>query len=169
MTDIDRKLLLDINCGRLTIEQFYNQFQVDIRGSKDYVLKEIRNAIDKGDIDELDLVISLIWLSGIDNQFTDILNELLINKNHRSHQFITKSIQEIKSPSSIPYIRKILQSNFEYLTYTCSDSDAIAKWFSWALYSIGTKEAIELMKEYSNSDDEGIKNEMAYRLTKVIE
>jgi hypothetical protein len=113
------------------------------------------------------IAVSLIRLSGPDKQFINILNELLINPNHRSHQFITKTIQEIKSPSSIPFIRHALKSNFDYLNYTGSDSAAIAKWFSWALYSIGTMDAIELMKEYSNSSDDGIKKEMTYRLSKV--
>jgi len=43
----------------------------------------------------------------------------------------------------------------------------IAKWFSWALFSIGTKEATEVIKEFSNSKDEGIRNEMIYRLNKI--
>jgi hypothetical protein len=64
-------------------------------------------------------------------------------------------------------VRKVLENNFDYLQYTCSESSTIAKWFSWLLYSIGTKEAIELMREYSNSEDEGIANEMRYRLKKM--
>lgn len=167
MTDTERELVTKVNSGQLTTEQFHQQFPVDIRKSKDYVIREIRIAIDNENIDELELAISLIWLAGTDKQFVDILNELLIYPNHRSHQFVTKTIQEIKSPSSVPFIRQVLQNNFQFLAYTCSDSDAIAKWFSWALYSIGTTDAIELMREYSNSSDEGIRKEMIYRLNKV--
>ena len=71
------------------------------------------------------------------------------------------------SPKTVPFVSKVLESNFDFLEYTYSDSDAIAKWFSWLLYSIGTAEAIDLMKEYSNSNEEGIKNEMLYRLKKI--
>ncbi|NOS91207.1 MAG: hypothetical protein HOP30_04755 [Cyclobacteriaceae bacterium] len=167
MTNAERELVTKVNSGQLTIEQFNQQFPADIKKSKDYVINEIRSAIDNGNVDDLELAISLIWIAGVDKQCVDILNELLINPNHRSHQLVTKTIQELKSPSSVPFIRQMLQSNFEYLAYTGSDSDAIAKWFSWALYSIGTSDAIELMNEYSNSSDEGVRKEMAYRLSKV--
>lgn len=43
----------------------------------------------------------------------------------------------------------------------------MAKWFSWALFCIGTKEAIEVMKEHANSKAKGIKYEMRYRLKKI--
>jgi hypothetical protein len=106
-------------------------------------------------------------LSGDISKYVDILNELLINPNHRSHQEIAKTLQDYApSPSTVPFVRKVLESNFDYLEYTCSDSDAIAKWFSWILCSIGTTEAIDLKKQYSKSSDEGIRNEMLYRLKK---
>jgi HEAT repeat protein len=167
MTDQEKILLFEVNSGQLTTDEFYRKFPADIRKAKDYVVREIQDSIKQGDTEELDIAISLIWLSGTDELFIDILNQLLINPNHRSHQFVTRTIQELQSPTSVPFIKQVLESNFSYLTYTCSDSDAIAKWFSWALYEIGTKDAIKLMKEYSKSPDEGIRKEMIYRLKKV--
>jgi hypothetical protein len=167
MTDRERELLFECNMGRLSDEEFLRLFPKDLSNSKSYIIDVIRNAINKEDIEQLDATISLIWFSRKQEDFVDILNELLLNPNHRRHQEITKSIQDIRSASSVPFIRKVLESNFEYLQYTCSESDAIAKWFSWALYSIGTNDAIELMKEYSRSEDDGIRNEMTYRLGKL--
>lgn len=95
------------------------------------------------------------------------LNQLIINPNHCSHQSLVKHLQDdLKYPSSVQYIRKALESNFDYLQYTGSEDRVIAKWFSHALHSIGTKDAIELMKEYSNSANHQIKDEMRYRLLK---
>ncbi len=105
--------------------------------------------------------------SGENTKNIDILNELLLVPFHHHHQAITKLLQDIKNPSSIPFIKKVLESNFDYLEYTCSESDAIAKWFSWALYCIGTVEAVEVMKDFANSEDQGIRQEMQYRLDKV--
>jgi hypothetical protein len=113
------------------------------------------------------MTIALIWLSGNTANFIDLLNELLINPNHRSHQRIAKALQHTPSPTTVPFVRKALESNFDYLEYTFSDSDVIAKWFSWLLYAIGTPEAIDLIKEYSHSTNEGIKKEMLYRLKRV--
>lgn len=168
MTDQDKQLLAEFDYGIITSDTFLNNFSVDIKSDTDFVKTEMINAIATSDPDEIQMTLALIWLSGDISKYVDILNELLINPNHRSHQLIAKTLQdEAPSPSTVPFVRKALESNFDYLEYTCSDSDAIAKWFSWLLYSIGTTEAIDLMKEYSNSSDEGIRNEMLYRLKKV--
>jgi hypothetical protein len=73
----------------------------------------------------------------------------------------------LKTPSSVPFIRKVLESKFEGIPYNGSNSRSMAKWFSWALYSIGTEEAIEVIKDHANSEDEGIREEMRYRLKKL--
>ena len=103
----------------------------------------------------------------IDDSTITLLNELLVSPGHEEHQQVAKLLQNIKSPSTIPFVRKALESNFDYLEYTCSDSNAIAKWFSWLLFSIGTEDAINLIKEYTKSTDKGIRKEMIYRLSKV--
>jgi hypothetical protein len=115
----------------------------------------------------LDEAIDLIYQTGNDAQFTDILNTLLINPNHHRHQFVTKCIQTNKSPSSVPYIQQVLEKGFDDFAYTCSESGVVAKWFSWALFAIGTKEAIDLIRKYAQSDDVGIREEMVYRLSKL--
>lgn len=167
MTEKDKQLLIDLEYGRISYDQLLKKLSVDIKKDTEFVRKEINEAIEKAEPEEIGRTLPLIWLSGDIYKYIDILNELLINPNHRKHQQIAKGLQDSPSPTTVPYIRKALESNFDYLEYTCSESNAIAKWFSWLLYSIGTPEAIELMKEYSNSNDEGIRNEMLYRLKKV--
>ena len=103
----------------------------------------------------------------INDSTIELLNELLVAKGHRQHQLIAKILQDVKSPSTIPFVRRALESNFDYLEYTCSDSDAIAKWFSWLLFSIGTEDAIDLIRVYTQSTDDGIREEMIYRLNKI--
>ena len=128
---------------------------------------KIKKAVKEKNVKELDSAILELWSSKKYFEYVDILNELLLVPFHYHHQEITRALQDIRSPSSIPFIRKILETNFDYLEYSGSDSDSIAKWFSWALFSIGTNEAIELMKEYANSTDKGIRDEMNYRLNKL--
>ena len=168
MTDQDKQLLAQLDYGSITNNTFLKTFSVDIKNDTHFVRTEVKNAIATSDPDEIQKTLALIWLSDDISKYVDILNELLINPNHRSHQQIAKTLQdEAPSATTVAFVRKALESKFDYLEYTCSDSDAIAKWFSWLLYSIGTTEAIDLMKEYSNSSDEGIRNEMLYRLKKV--
>jgi hypothetical protein len=168
MTAIDKQLLIDLNDGRLTVDNFLNRFSINLKYDNNYIRTEIEAAIQSADTDRLQITIPLIWFSADIPNFIDLLNELLTNPNHRSHQVIAKNLQDIApSPTTVPFVRKVLETNFDYLTYTGSDSSSIAKWFSWLLYSIGTEEAINLMKEYSKSEDEGIANEMLYRLNRI--
>jgi hypothetical protein len=83
-------------------------------------------------------------------------------------KYVAKALQDhVKSSSSIPFVEQALATRFDYLTYTCSDSGVIAKWFSWLLFEIGTPEAIAVMRRYADDPDEGIREEMRYRLAKV--
>jgi hypothetical protein len=168
MTETDKQLLIDLHSGKVAFDDFLNRFSVDVRSDKNFIRVEMEAAIQSAQQDRIQMTIPLIWFSADIPSFVDLLNRLLINPNHRSHQVIAKTLQDIApSPTTVPFVRKALETNFDYLAYTCSDSDVIAKWFSWLLYSIGTNEAIALMKEYSNSANEGIANEMRYRLSKV--
>ena len=167
MIESDKQLLVELDYGIISTDTFLKLFSVDIKKDSDFVTNEMLAAIASSDADEIQITLPLIWLSADTSKYIGILNELIINPNHRSHQQVARALQDTPSPTTIPFIRKALESNFDYLEYTYSESDAIAKWFSWLLYSIGTNEAIELMKEYSTSKDEGIRNEMLYRLKKV--
>lgn len=168
MTDKQKQQLSQYHAGKINIDALLSVFPVDLRQDENYIINEVRNAIQNADPDEIDQSIHLMWLSENLSAFTDLLNELLVNKNHTQHQYIAKALQDdIKSPSSIPFIEKALATHFDYLAYTCSDSGVIAKWFSWLLYEIGTPEALAVMERYAEDPDEGIRNEMRYRLRRV--
>lgn len=167
-TERDKHILTDLYNGNISEDVFIRSFSVNVKQDAAFVTKEIRTAIESQDPEEMEKSLLLLWLSGDITKYIDTLNELLVNPHHRSHQQIAKALQdEAPSASTIPFVRKALESNFDYLQYTCSESGSIAKWFSWLLFSIGTKEAIDLMKEYADSPDEGIANEMRNRLKKV--
>jgi hypothetical protein len=168
MNSQDEQLLADLDSLKIDAETFLSRFSVDIEQQPDFVASEMKKAISTSDPTNIRKTLNLIWYSGDIGRYIDILNELLINPSHREHQRIAKELQDkAPSPSSVPFIRRVLESNFDYLEYSCSDSSTITKWFSWLLYSIRTPEAVALMKEFSNSSDEGIRNEMRYRLNKM--
>ena len=128
---------------------------------------KVREAIKKGDIDKLDeAILELLAIEDISN-YVNLLNELLLVTSHRQHQYIARTIQDFEISSSIPFIDKVLDSKFEGIPYTGSDSDSMAKWFSWALYCIGTEQAIDVIKKHTHSEDVGIRKEMRYRLGKI--
>ena len=98
---------------------------------------------------------------------TEVLNEMLVIKEHCKHQEITRELQNIGHPSSVEYIDMVLKDGFEHLAYNGSESDVIAKWFSHALKSIGTEDTVAIIAKYSQSNDKGIRSEMSYRLSKI--
>ncbi len=128
---------------------------------------KIRKAIQDKNQEELDSAIEELLYETDCSNHADILNQLLLVPFHYKHQYIARKIQDLKVTSSVPFIRKVLESKFEGIPYNGSDSYSMAKWFSWALYCIGTEEAIEVIKDHANSEDEGIREEMRYRLKKL--
>lgn len=124
-------------------------------------------AITRQDSQLLDFAIEQLF--GVKNQqdYLDILNQLLLIPYHTRHQEVAWRLQQIGSPDTVPFVRQVLESRFGYLEYTCSESEAIAKWFSHLLWNIGTPEAIALIEEYAQSSDEGIQGEMQYRLRRI--
>lgn len=97
----------------------------------------------------------------------DTLNRLLVLPSHKQHQAVTREIQKLRSPTSVPYIQQILENGFGFLGYTSSEDGVIAKWFSHALADIGTPEAIDLIRQHAQSSNEEVAEEMAYRLEKI--
>lgn len=168
MTEEEKKLVINRRSGQLGELEFKDQFPLEKYADKTRINAQIGTAILKEDFQELELLIYLLlWVLPDTDNYFDSLNKLLVTPGHQDHQEIARRLQALKSPSTIPYIRKALLSNFDYLAYTGSDSDAIAKWFSWLLVAIGTDAAVQVLKECSHSSDVGIRNEMTYRLKKL--
>lgn len=166
MTDKQIQILSDYHSRKIPRGEFLQEFGKEIEDVK-FIKKEIKTSIKTKNEENIERAISLIWFARNYEEFIDELNILLLEPNHRNHQLITKTIQDLGNPKSIPFIKKALETNFDYLEYTCSNSDVIAKWFSWALFSIGTENAINVIKEYTKSEDDGIRDEMIYRLNKL--
>lgn len=129
MTETEIQLLHAFDSRKLTQVLLLEKFPTDLRHDRVYIASVVQRVIASGDAPLLDLAILLIWPSGDPATFTDLLNELLVDPNHHGHQAITKTLQDIKSPSTIPFVEKPLATHFDYPNYTCSDSDVIAGWF----------------------------------------
>jgi len=97
------------------------------------------------------------------------LGELLLMSNHRHHQGVTMAMQQLADPAGIAAIRARLDTGFDDLAYTCSDDIVIAKWFSHALWKIGTPEAIALIRRHASSANAQVAEEMTYRLERIAQ
>jgi hypothetical protein len=165
------KLLEDFENDEISLDDldaiFEEQFSIDLFRDVNYLHSEIDAAILEKDENKLNLLMNILWIIRPKRKAINVLNKLLLFPHHKQHQAITKGIQEIADPCSIKYIAQILEQGFENFEYTFSEDATIAKWFSWALYSIGTEDAIDVMKKYSKSSNSEIAGEMLYRLSKI--
>lgn len=134
---------------------------------KAYIIGELKLRFESDIPQEINRITDEIIATKSYKDFTLILNELLLYPNHKSHQYVARLLQSIADSSSIPYVRKVLESNFEYLKYTSSDPIVITKWFSWLLVAINTDEAIDLIQEFAKCKNKGIRDEMKYRLRRI--
>lgn len=134
---------------------------------KNHILEQMAAAIAAADWDAQEAVVDLAC--GIDDADlkAEALNGLLAMPGHELHQQVTMEIQQLKSASSVSVIEAVLEGGFDYLQYTCSEDEVIAKWFSHALASIGTPEAIALIRKFAASENAGIASEMQYRLERI--
>jgi hypothetical protein len=134
---------------------------------KDYVLAEMAVASNENQWKTWITLLSIVRNIDDPHIKADTLNHLLVMPEHQIHQEVTMEIQALKHPSSVPYIRSMLESEFRILDYSCSEPEAIAKWFSHALASINTPEAIAVIQEYVQSRCAAVASEMAYRLSQI--
>lgn len=140
---------------------------VDATKVRDFVLAEMTAAGSVGDWETQQVLADLAYAIADPVVRAETLGKLLVMPNHQHHQEIAWEIQQGRYVSCLPYIRHMLESRFEILEYTCSEHDAITKWFSHALASIGTPEAIRMIEEFSNSEDPEIAAGMKYRLSRL--
>jgi HEAT repeat protein len=138
-----------------------------IEAVMDALRSTLREALDSCDSELLEEVIEALTAAAERVEAVEMLNALLVLPNHRCHQKVARALQKIRSPSTIPFVRRVLEGNLAFLDYTCSESGTVAKWFSWILADIGTPDAIALMRDLLSSEDPGIREEMQYRLDKI--
>ncbi|MDH6308263.1 hypothetical protein M2451_001112 [Dysgonomonas sp. PFB1-18] len=83
----------------------------NLLADKDYIISELESRFSglSNPIavpQDIQLAINEIKQVNNCNDFTDILNKLLLNPNHRSHQYVARLLQGIASPASVPYVTK---------------------------------------------------------------
>jgi hypothetical protein len=157
--------LLNENTG--DVLKLYQLAGVTPETIKNYILDQMATAVGEGDWEAWDTLLSMARYIESPEVKADVLNCLLVMPGHEVHQAVTMQIQILRSPSSVPYIQTVLEGGFDFLEYTASEDEVIAKWFSHALAKIGTPEAIELIKEFAISNNAGIAKEMSYRLGRL--
>ena len=134
---------------------------------RDYLLEEMPFAIERGSWDSQRTLFGMSCAIRDPDIKAYLLNRFLLMPGHVFHEEVAQEIRELASPSSVPFIRQMLEDGFDMLDYTSAKPAVIARWFSEALGAIGTPEALALMREFSNTRDRDIASEMRRRLRRL--
>ena len=151
------------------VRQFWKVHPVERSERRPYLLTTLRRAIDSRDETLIELVLEVALRSDEPDKVT-CLGEMLLVREHYRHQELVRELQLMADPKAVTYLIKALNTNLEHMVnYNGSGSGVVAKWFSHALLDIGSVEAIEALKAFSNHADPEVRDEMLYRLGKLAE
>ena len=104
--------------------------------------------------------------ASLESASLEVLHRLVAHGGHRCHQQVVRRLQELADPSSVPILDAAIRGELEVYDYTCSEDGVIAKWFSWALFDIGSDEAFAALENLAKHPNEEVAAEMRYRLSK---
>lgn len=151
------------------VNRFWVANPIEPSKRSSFLLSSLRSAIEAGDENRVHLVLEVaLQYEGIEK--ATCLGEMLLIRQHYRHQELVRELQRMAEPSAVPYLVSALNSNLDHMVeYNGSGSGVVAKWFSHALFDIGTPESIEALRVLSAHSDAEIRKEMTYRLTKLEE
>lgn len=165
MTPTEKELIKDLVHGNITQESFLQQFPVNLKNDKNYILFALQKAYADMNAEDVEYSLSLLLLNEEYSQtdkYVDILSALLNEKWHYKHEDIAVLLQGLKSPRSVDALYNAAVSKFEYLNY--DDSYALARKCIHALGDINTEHSREKLKLLTTSDIQIIKEKAEKQL-----
>ena len=150
--------------------------------TKDNFIKEAQNIIGETEIDfrayfkrvintkdasELEFSLTLLFALEKDNEFIDLIHQLLLEPWHWMYEELAHSLQKRKRPESIPFLREAMQKKYNSLESSGTGTRQFINQCGHALKSIGTEVAIKTIRDLSTSTDSIIKDEMMYRISRI--
>ena len=146
--------------------EFCREFGVNTPECFAELERRLMTAIANEDADSLDDALSLE--SRLDTPDRTALFETLLDQPwHYSHEHIIRYLQDHPSPTSVEPLRRAveLKPKLEYLEY--DDYGAYYKKCFWALAVNPDPRAVDVIREFANSDLETVREQAQYRLNKI--
>lgn len=155
----------------------------DLKHSKSTKESSNQNITDKSNMEKDSISLSQILLNKNADEVENLMINAYSNKNddeiiimihkliaepwHRSHEEMAHYLQNSKRPESVPFIKNAMMKRYDYLESYGTGTRQFINQCGHALKSIGTEQAINVIKELTKSNDEIIRDEMLYRVSKI--
>ena len=164
MTEELKQNIIDFQLGKLSREALLSILPNDNEAKSKELRKIIDNVIISKISNDVELGLTLLWLVEENNEFTDLIHRLILEPWHTRYEDLIHDLQCRKDNSSVPIIKKAIQQKFAFLESYETGTGQFISQCGYALYSIGTDDAIRAITVLSNSDNVMIKREMNYQL-----
>lgn len=153
--------------GLLNRNNFFDDYWEQFPSDEDFLFKTETLSLLKGDFASqnkrgLHNTLSVIYVDGADNDYTDILLNLLDEKWHDSEEDIVSILELIKDPKSI---NKLFELALDIPDY--DEMRGLSKKCIYALSAINTPEAIQKLEILAKHDDDIIKENANYEIKRL--
>jgi hypothetical protein len=165
LTEERKRAILDFARRKLDVDEFCRVYGIHPDAANAEVVRLLRQALTEGDGGTVEL--GLLLAAGFSVPLEiDLVHRLVVEEWHNCHEDLIAMLQRSRSPASIPYLRRAieLKPRLDYLAY--DDYGAYYKKCLWALQAIASAEARELIGEFTESQDEVLRAEARYRISR---
>jgi len=129
------------------------------------ILSKMQKAFVEKDAESIEKLVDDTDFSKNGSSYIEILCQLLKEEWHIKHEDIVSILEDIKDPKAIDILYDIAQRKFNY--YIRDEKYPLARRCIWALWKIGTEEAIYKIKLLSKFDDEDVQKYAVKQLDRL--
>lgn len=154
--------------GKTSRERLLSELGLDKTNIVDEVRRELLEAISSRAMRHVEAALYVSSSLRVEpRSILDLICKLLNEDWHINHEDLIGMLQELADSTTIPALQAAiaLKSKLEYLSY--DDYGSYYKKCMWALHDIGTADAIAVIKQCAHSDDEALRDQALYRLSKM--
>lgn len=145
------------------VSKFYRILKNQDSSLEDFFESVIKNQ----ETNTIKSIITIGYALEHEQQFIDFVHMAILEPWHNSHEEMAHFLQNKKQSKSIKFLKKAIQQKHDYLELSGTGTRQFINQCGHALWSIGTNEAIAVVRELTKSDDPIVSDEMCYRLSRI--
>jgi len=148
-------------------DEFVRQIQFEIGYKKEDVRNLIERIIENQNVKDLEFGLVILFAFEENNEMIDLIHKIILEPWHGQYEELVHNLQRRKRPESIPILKIAIQRKYKFLESYETGTRQFINQCGHTLRNIGTKEAINTIKELCKSEDPIIRDEMLYRISQV--